>query len=204
MDTVSVFLVLEHRKAAYQRMFDTAMVRKSKEAKDHFDPTIIDAHILSQDYQVAAKDLHKFAERFFLQASACRAKLKSVQMTIAGNHTQDVDLSPVDYERLKISNESFKGQLLDTLDDVAGLKVEVGRRTKSMGKTREKVEAEEVLNIQLCARLAEREAAFIQIAGEKARTGESIAVLETSKANLAQRLEQHRAPSILEFAQQLN
>lgn len=108
---------------------------------------------------------------------------------------------PIDYERLKITNETYKVQLLDALEDVAKLKVEVGLHGKIMGKIRDTVEVEEAMNIQLNGRLAEQETELERTAEEKTETRESIALLEAKKAKLEVRLERHRAPSILEFAQ---
>jgi hypothetical protein len=115
--------------------------------------------------------------------------------------TLKVELTPIDYERLKIANDNHKTQLLERQDDVATLKIEVGMRAKMAQGIRDRVELHEQTNSKLADRIVISQVSIGKTAEEKQEIAESIAKLEIKQAQLQLRLKRNRAPTILEFVQ---
>lgn len=113
------------------------------------DPTVVPTESITQDYLLAARNLHKWAERYFLQSNALRVKCKTVAGNIEATQGEEAQMTVVDYHRLKITNSEYRRVLTECHSEVAKLKVAVGHRTKKVQATRDVVDALEKTTVEL-------------------------------------------------------
>ena len=113
------------------------------------DPTVVPSESLTQDYLHAARNLHKYAERYSLQANAMRVKCKTIAANIEATSAEEAQMTSVDFDKLKINNIEYRRVLDDRQSEVAKLKVAVGHRTIKVQATRDIVDRLDNTTIEL-------------------------------------------------------